>query len=124
MIVFVFGNQDLDIDNMPLRIAPKLKKFFPDIQFEIKDPNEEWPIPENLIVLDTVVGINEVKIFDNLDEFSAAPRVGMHDFDALANLKFLQKLGKIKKIKIIGLPPGIDEKEVFKKAKKIFEKLE
>ena len=110
--VFVFGNSDLDFDSLPLRILPKLKKRLPEIDFEIKDPNEEWEIFENeLIIIDTVVGIDKPVVFDSLENFSASPRVSMHDFDAYANLKYLQKLGKIKKIKIIGLPPDASENE-------------
>jgi hypothetical protein len=114
MKVFVFGNEDLTEDNLPIRILPELQKKFPEIEFEIKDPNEEWEIPEELTVLDTAVGIKEVTVFDNLENFSKAPRVGMHDFDALTNLRYLQKLGKIKKIKIIALPQNMQKDEAIK----------
>ena len=66
-------------------------------------------------------------VFDSLENFSAPPRVSLHDFDAYTNLKYLQKLGKIKKIKIIALPalslsngPIISEKEVLEFLIKIF----
>ena len=115
--IFVFGNEDLKEDSLPLRILPKLQKVFSDIIFEKKDPNEEWQIldSEELVILDTAVGIKNVKIFDNLEKFSKVPRVGIHDFDALTNLRYLQKLGKIKKIKIIGIPPNMKESEAIKK---------
>jgi len=94
-------------DNLPLKILPKLREEFPDIEFVVKDPNEEWDIleSEEIIILDTVIGIKEIIIFDSLEKFSKVPRIGMHDFDALTNLRYLQKLGKIKKIKIISMPP-------------------
>ncbi len=121
--IFVFGNEDLEEDNLPLKILPKLQENFPNIQFEEKDPNEEWDIPEELIILDTAVGIKEITIFDNLDKFSSAPRIGMHDFDALANLRFLKKLGKIKKTKIIALPSGIKESEAILKIDQILKNI-
>ena len=127
MKIFVFGNPNLDFDSLPLRILPELKKQFPKIDFEIKDPNEEWEAPENLIIIDTVLGIDKPMVFDSLENFSAPPRVSLHDFDAYTNLKYLQKLGKIKKIKIIALPalslsngPIISEKEVLEFLIKIF----
>jgi len=120
--IFVFGNINLENDSLPLRILPKLQEKFPNLEFEIRDPNEEWGVPEKIVIIDTIIGIKRVKIFDSLDEFLSAPRVSMHDFDALTNLRFLWKLGKIKKIKIIGVPPEMNEVEALKKvSKKIVE---
>ncbi len=109
MVVFVFGNPDLPMDSLPLRILPELRKRLPDIDFQVKDPNEEWDVPEELTVIDTVVGLKEPRVFDSLDAFSAAPRLTMHDFDAYANLRLLQKIGKIKIVVVIGLPTDMDE---------------
>ena len=119
--VFVFGNQDLKEDNLPIRILPELRKIFPNIEFEVKDPNEELGdvytdvITLVITVIDTVIGIKDVEVFDDLEKFAAAPRVGMHDFDALTNLRYLQKLGKIKKVRVIGVPQEMDEKKAIKK---------
>ncbi|MEK7669580.1 MAG: hypothetical protein AAB350_03290 [Patescibacteria group bacterium] len=121
--IFVFGNMDLEMDNLPLRILPKLQEKFPDIEFVVKDPNEEWEVPEEITILDTAVGIKEVTVFDSLENFSKVPRVGMHDFDALTNLRYLQKLGKIKKIKIIGVSPDMEESEALVKIIKIFKRI-
>lgn len=124
--IFVFGNEDLEMDNLPLRILPELQNKFPDIEFLVKDPNEEWEMTDDvtsdLTVLDTAVGIKEVTVFDDLEKFVKTPRVGMHDFDALTNLKFLQKLGKIKKIKIIAVPPHISEQEAMLQIGRSFKK--
>ncbi|MEI6842951.1 MAG: hypothetical protein WCK48_00355 [bacterium] len=113
--IFIFGNIDLPNDSLPLRILPKLEELFPHISFEIKDPNEEWEVEENIVVIDTVVGIQDITIFDNLESFSKIPRVGMHDFDALTNLRYLKKLGKIKNVVIVGIPPKMDEKITLSK---------
>lgn len=115
MKIFVFGNINLDNDSLPLRIMPELQEKFPNIEFEVRDPNEEWGVPEEFVIIDTVIGIKGVKVFNTLDKFLSSPRVSMHDFDALTNLQYLWKLGKIKKIKIIGLPPDMDEAEAIKK---------
>jgi len=107
MKIFVFGNPDLKIDSLPFKIMSGLKKRLPQIEFVVQDPNEEWQTPENLIILDTAIGIREITVFDNLEQFAKVPRVSMHDFDALTNLRYLQKLGKIKTVKIIGVPEKI-----------------
>ncbi|MEK7208754.1 MAG: hypothetical protein AAB677_00660 [Patescibacteria group bacterium] len=105
--VYVFGNLDLPSDSLPLRILPELKAKFPSIRFEVKDPNEDWAVPVKLIVIDTVINLKKITIFESLEKFTAAPRISMHDFDALANLRLLKKIGRLKEIKIIGLPPAI-----------------
>jgi hypothetical protein len=123
MIVYVFGNPDLPADSLPLRILPELEKKFPQVQFVVKDPNEEWDVPEELTVIDTVEGIKDVTVFHDLTKFAAAPRVTMHDFDALANLRYLQKLGKIKKVTIIGIPSSVPENEALQKVAVLLERV-
>jgi hypothetical protein len=108
--VYVFGNPDLVMDSLPLKILSELEKQLPQIEFVAQDPNEESDFPENLIVLDTAIGIDEITVFDSLEKFAKVPRVSMHDFDALTNLRYLQKLGKIKTVKIIGVPATLDKK--------------
>lgn len=130
--IFVFGNEDLQMDSLPLRILPKLREEFLDIKFEVVDPNEEWDFSSrsrncmsfasesndpdfSVTIIDTALGIKDVTVFESLEKFSSPPRVGMHDFDALTNIRYLWKLGKIKKIKIIAVPPEMGENEAIKK---------
>ena len=127
MKIFIFGNPDVPEDALPLKILPRLKERFSDVQFAVVDPNEEWDMPENVVVIDTVMGIEKVMMLNGLERFAAAPRVTMHDFDALAQLRYLQKLGKIKKVTVIGMPPAISEDEAFEdvvKAVKTFPELQ
>lgn len=123
MTIFIFGNPDLPMDALPLRLVPQLRAKFPQATFAIKDPNEEWDVPERLIVIDTVKGINEVKEFHGLDAFSSAPRVSMHDFDALTQLRFLQKLEKLKEVTIIGVPPEMDEQKALEDIVSLLKKI-
>ncbi|MEK7566431.1 MAG: hypothetical protein AAB494_02025 [Patescibacteria group bacterium] len=111
MIIYIFGNPEIEIDSLPLKILPELQKKFLEIKFEIKDPNEEWEIPEELTVIDTVLGIEEIRVFEDLKNFSKAPNMSLHDFDAYSNLRYLEKLGRLKKIKIIGIPPTISQEK-------------
>lgn len=114
MIIYVFGNPDLRIDSLPLRILPKLKKELPEAEFKIRDPNEEWDdIQSEFIAIDTAVNVRQPCVVDDLRLFNEPPRSSLHDFDALMNLKLLHKLGRLKKIKLICLPPDIPEKEAL-----------
>lgn len=122
MKIYVAGNKLLEQDSLPLRILPLLRKHFPKIIFEELDPSENLP-SEELIIIDTVIGIKDVKVFSDLDSFSANKIYSPHDYDFLFELKLNKKLGKLKKFRIIGIPPDLDEKEAFEKVKVQLEKL-
>ena len=123
MIVFVFGNSDLAADSLPLRILPRLQALLPSVDFRVADPNEEWDIPRQLVVVDTVVGISQVTVFEGLKKFSAAPRMTMHDFDALSNLRLLQKLNKLDDVTVVGVPPEMEETKTAAEVAAALEKI-
>ena len=112
--VYIFGNPDLAIDSLPVRLIPELQEQNPDFTFILKDPNEEWDVPEEMLVIDTAINVKKVTIFKNLKSFMIGPRLSMHDFDALSNLLFLEKIGRLKKIKIIAVPPNLEPKKALK----------
>jgi len=118
--IYIFGNVLLDFDNLPIKLAPKLKKTFPEIDFIIHDPNENLK-PENneLIIIDTVEGLKETIIIDEIKKIKSSPTCSMHDFDLGFNLKLLKKLGKLKKIIIFGVPMNINEKKALKQLTKL-----
>lgn len=106
MQIFVFGNPDIVMDSLPLTLMPKLAEALPEHTFVNLDPNEDWDVPRHMVIIDTVVGLEEPRVFEGLDHFMKAPRMTCHDFDAYANLLLLKKLGKIDDTIILGLPPG------------------
>jgi hypothetical protein len=110
--IYVFGNPDIEMDAVAPSLLSELRTLFPDEEFVFRDPNEDWDIPEDLIVLDTVVGIHAVTLFEGLENFAAAPHVSVHDFDAYANLRLLEKLGKVTRVRIIGIPAGVKKDAV------------
>lgn len=111
--VLVFGNPDFEPDSLPLKILPDLRRRLPETDFAAADPNEEWDVSGDITVIDTAINLAEPRIFDSLDAFETSPRVSMHDFDALANLRLMQKLGKIGDVRVIALPPGISEEDAL-----------
>lgn len=104
--IYILGNPLLPTDSLPVNILPQLQKNCPDFSFEVFDPTEDLPLDtdQEFIFIDTVIGIDTVIIFHDLRYFAYSPRVTVHDFDLPLNLGVLQKLGKIKKITIIGIP--------------------
>ncbi|MFA6908445.1 MAG: hypothetical protein WC289_01010 [Patescibacteria group bacterium] len=113
MEVWVFGNADLELDALPVRILPGLKKQFPEYTFVHKDPLDEWEMHGELMIIDTVRGISAVTRFTSIDDFIDAPRVTMHDFDLGTQLKFLQKLNKLPRCTILGVPATLTEAEAI-----------
>ncbi len=109
MRIFLFGNPDLDMDALPIRLIPRLQKMFPSVAFISLDPNEEWDVPKHMVIIDTVVGSTEVTVFHDLHAFMQTPRVTCHDFDAYTNLQLLLRIGAIEGVTIIGLPPTLTE---------------
>ena len=122
--IHIFGNPLLDFDNLPLKLAPKLEKIFPEIDFIITDPNENLkPIDGELIIIDTIEGVKsaqggpasgrKVILIDDIEKLETNKIYSLHDFDLAFNLKLLQKIGKLKSVKIFGVPMEGNEKEIL-----------
>ena len=106
----------LDFDNLPIRLAPELAKALPEINFVIMDPNENiYPENKEMIIIDTVLGIDKIKILEDIDKIELSPAFSLHDHDLGFNLKLLKKLGKLKKATIFCIPPNMNKKQALDK---------
>ena len=123
--IYVLGNPLEDIDKLPIQLLPKLQQQFTDIEFVLFDPTEELsePIPEHIYIIDTVVGIKHIMIFDDMSEFLLSPRFSVHDFDLPLFLGMLKKLGKIKEVTIIGIPPQESKENMLKELVSLLNKM-
>jgi len=112
--IYIFGNPLLDFDNLPIKLAPELKKIFPQIDFIVMDPNENLR-PENkeLFIIDTAVGIDKVKVLDDIDKIELSPSYSAHDYDLGFNLKLLKKLGQLEKVTIFCVPQNIEKQQAL-----------
>lgn len=123
-IIYLVGNPLVEEDAMPLKLGPQLSEAFPDIEFREFDPTENLPEDsEELLIIDTILGIKEPMIFNDIDDFSSQKTYSMHDFDLGWVLKLYKKLNMIKKIKIIGVPPEGDMEAVFESVKDLINTL-
>ena len=113
--IWLFGNPDFTPDALPLKLKDALQKRLPNFYFIIKDPNEEWELPEKLIIIDTIQGLDKITTFTSLNQFQNAPRLTVHDFDLLTNLRWLAKLKKLPPFLIIGLPVKTQKRETIDK---------
>lgn len=105
--IYVLGNPLVPEDSTALKILPQLKKKFPEIEFIVVDPNDNFPPKKekDLIIIDTVLGIKKLMILD-LDDFKKQEKTPLspHDYDLLFHLLLLKKTKRLDKVKIIGLP--------------------
>ena len=124
--IYVLGNILLEKDSLPIKLLPKLKKEFEEIKFNNLDISEEFPEEDNLVLIDTIISITEIKVLNenDLDKIELSPGYSLHDFDLAMSLKLAKKLGKIKKFTIIGLPPNIKEEHAIKDLRKIIKSLQ
>jgi len=123
--IFVLGNPIEKLDSPAVKLIPLLKKKFPAIDFVRFDPTEELPLTQlkNLILIDTVLGLKRVTKFDDLNQWKLSSRVTVHDFDLPLHLGILKKLGKIKKMTIIGIPENGERKSMLDMIRKILQSL-
>lgn len=112
--IFIFGNPLLPFDSLPIKLAPRLQAAMPEFEFTIADPNDNLkPLNKELFIIDTIEGINEVTVIDDIDKIKTEKIYSLHDFDLGYNLKLLQKLGELERAIIIGVPMEGDEEKIF-----------
>jgi len=119
MKIYVLGNSLLEEDNLPIKFLPQIRSNFPEIEFIEFDPTEDFPEEDKLILIDTIVGIRGVVLFEDLDKIQSSPKYSVHDFDLGFQLKLMKKLGNLKEVKIIGIGQNSSEEEIIKGLKKV-----
>lgn len=113
--IYIFGNPLVEFDSLPLKLTPQLKKSWPEFNFVVTDPNENLkPVNGELIIIDTVINIQKVTLFNDLNKIQLNQIYSLHDFDLAFNLKLLQKLGQLNKVTIFGLPPHLSQHKALK----------
>jgi hypothetical protein len=90
MTIYVFGNEDVKDDSIIIRYVRPNE----DVKFDSKKP----------VILDTIDGLKEIKIFKNTNRIINTKSTTVHDFDLGFQLKYLKKIGKINGATIIGVP--------------------
>ncbi len=119
-IIYLVGNPLVEQDSIPFRLASQLRKTFPKIEFREFDPTENLPEDtDELVLIDTVEGLNRPHVFTNVEDFVTKKPYSMHDFDLGWQLKLYKKLRMINEIKIIGVPPEGDLKQVLSGVKNL-----
>jgi hypothetical protein len=122
MKIYVLGNEEEEKDRQAIEAVKHLKNF-KRVDFIFIKPNEDLPPEKILTLIDTVVGLPEVTLLTEKDlgKVAQMTRGTTHDYDLGFQLKYLIKLGKLKKVRIIGLPLG--EEIDYERVQSILRKL-
>ena len=113
MKIYVFGNNDLDIDKSAIKLSKILSDHFKDIEFTyINDINSFSPNEKVPILLDTASNISEVIVIESTDKLQTNMNTSNHDFDLSMTLKLLLKLHKIDGFKAICIPQTLTDKDI------------
>ena len=127
MNIYLFGNEDVKEDSAPFRLKKAIESQFPHMSCFIVKPNEDLPFIDDPcpILIDTVYGISTESLFDQSDRESIllSPRNTVHDFDLGFQLKYLYKIGELKKWYLIGIPGDepMDQDRVISILRKLVE---
>jgi Ni,Fe-hydrogenase maturation factor len=124
-VIFVAGNPLIEQDSLALQVAEKLKGKIRGIEFreiESLDALQEKE-KQNLCIMDVAAGIKKVELIENPAQLHTAQPISSHDFDLAMQLKILQKLGKLGKVKIIAIPAGYDLRKAMLEAEKLIKTL-
>lgn len=113
-IVYVSGNPLVKEDSLPFRMMNKLQRKFPHLEFTELDPTDNLPEKKTLHIIDTVIGIDEVQMIKDIDKIVTGKVYSLHDFDLGFNLKLMKKTGKLRSVRIIGVPAHMKEEKAVK----------
>ncbi len=121
MKVSVFGNPYIKEDSLVVEMVPELKAKFPQVDIRVEDPSEGLMPPEKgeWMILDVAKGVDKIRVFEDMDKLVTEKRVSLHDYDVSMELKLLKRLGKVKKVKIVAVPMGMEKGKAFREVVKI-----
>ncbi|MBU0472485.1 MAG: hypothetical protein KKF89_04510 [Nanoarchaeota archaeon] len=118
MRILVFGNPYLEYDSLAVKVAKELGK---EDEFIICTSPEQIMDNKFDYIMDVVEGIDDIKIFDNLKMLNPHKMFSLHDFDVTFFLSLMERLGKVDRVKIIGIPINYNKKKAIEKVKEFLE---
>ena len=119
--IYCFGNPLLKEDSLPFLLIPQLRKEFPLIYFVEANSPDDIEEQEEILILDTAKGITNATVLNDIDALCSNRTCSLHDFDLGMTLKLMQKMGKLRKIKIFCIPIGYNKAKAFAELKGLIE---
>jgi len=111
--IYVFGNEHLEGDGLAREVASLLPLSFSVVH--CRSPDELLEEKGEILILDVVRNIKKPMLIEDISRLKTRKMVSLHDFDVGYFLALLRELDPNQKVKIIGIPPQGDRKEIAKK---------
>lgn len=122
--IFVLGNPLIKEDNIAIKVAEKLKGKIKGVTFkEIESIDAIPTLGKEWGALDAAKGAKKVEVISDLEKLQNRNAFTAHDLDFGFELKLMQKLGKIKKVKIIVVPADYELDKATEEVKEAIKKL-
>lgn len=123
-VILVFGSEVIKSDNLALNLYDELREEFSHLEFvKCFNPEDLYDYLEydQIYILDVIEGIDDVQMIKDLNLIKEKKLYTIHDLDLGFTLKLMKKLGKSKKIKVIGIPMKMEKKKAKQKVEEIIE---
>jgi len=118
--ILCFGNPHLGDDSLAVELAKELK--IPGFEFVVcqyADDLLNFIDANEILIMDVVKGIDEVKVFEDIEALKDTRSLSLHDVDVGFLLKLMSETKAIKGVKIIGLPQKGETDEIKQQVSQI-----
>lgn len=119
--VLCFGKEAIKGDMLAKEIADEL--VIDGIEFvKCSNVDDLLSYSGNVYIMDVAKGLKEVTLIEDITKLEVNKLISLHDFDLGFFLKLMNEIGKIKNVKIIGIPMGSNKEDAKKEVIKILKK--
>jgi len=120
--VLCFGNEAIKEDMLAKELADEIE--IDGIEFvKCNSVDDLFSYSGNIYIMDVAKGIKKVTLIEDIKKLEANKLISLHDFDLGFFLKLMNEIGKIKNVKIIGIPMESNKEDAKKEAIQILKKI-
>ena len=114
--IFCFGNEFVREDSLAKELCSEINRVngLKIINCASPDSLIHYDNLENTIIIDVIKGIDKVILITDLNQLKRNSPTSAHDIDLGFYLKLYKEIGRIKDVKIIGIPQSGDKESIKK----------
>jgi len=105
--VLVFGNPLAEGDSLALRVCRALSGKLNGFEF-IETDSLDNARGKEIVIVDVAEGVPHTEVVDDISKVVSRQPIGGHDLDLGFELRLLQKLGRLGKVRLIVIPKKYD----------------